>query len=492
MPYSFFQNNTVGTIISKLRCIKRNYEYLFFDLNEVFALRFFTILTNIIVLYSENKYIGIGMLIWIILFVLITFPVFKRINKYAYIEHNVFHDIMGSIANKITNILAIISFFSFKKEKDLLQEDIDKKYIPSEMNTYREEFKFLFYGAIIYVLMMFIIIYYVVYLKINHQITIGSVVLILGLTISISNTIWAIMEKTNDIVSEFGEIRSSFSIFNTDNTSYNTNYLENESSEKLILEKAPCIEFRNVTFSYQNDNIYNGYENTNNKIIFKNLNLTIKPGEKIGIIGESGIGKSSLFSLLLKINKPTSGEILINGVNIDTIPQEDLINNISFIPQDTTLFTRSIKDNLQYPNEDIDEKTIQGICKKFKIDEVIMGMPEKYNTIIGEGNGKISGGQRQRISIVRAFLKKSRIILLDEPTSALDVKTESLVINSLKELFSSTDTTVIFVSHRLYTVKDMDRIVLLGDEGAIIEEGTHEELMKKDDSYYRKLSKINS
>ena len=218
MPYIFFQNNAVGTIISKLRCIKRNYECLFFDLVSIFALRTFIIIINIIALYTTNKYIGIGMFFWVLIFIIVTYPFFKRINRNVYIENMLFHDLMGSIANKIINICTIFSFCSFKKEKDLLQEDIEKKYIPAEIKTYRQEFNFFFYGGILYVIMMVTVIYYTVFLKINHLITIGDVILILGLTISISNAIWIIMEKINDIVEEFGELKSAFSIFDIENT----------------------------------------------------------------------------------------------------------------------------------------------------------------------------------------------------------------------------------------------------------------------------------
>ena len=479
MPYTFFQNNAVGTIISKLRCIKRNYECLFFDLLSVFALRTFTIIINIIALYTTNKYIGIGMFFWILIFVIVTYPFFKRINRNVYIENMLFHDLMGSIANKIINIGTIFSFCSFKKEKDLLQKDIEKKYIPAEMKTYRQEFNFLFYGAILYVIMMVAVIYYTAFLKINHLITIGDVILILGLTISISNAIWNIMEKTNDIVEEFGELKSAFSIFNIKNYSI---IEEKKNTEELILNTAPSIEFKNVSFSYDN-------EDEDPIAVFKNFNLRIKPGEKIGILGESGVGKTSLFSLIMKYLKCNSGNILINGIDINDVTTESLRKNISIIPQDVTLFQRTILENLKYSCENIENEEVFNVCKKVKLHEAIMNMQEQYNTLVGEGIGKISGGQKQRIAIVRAFLKKSPIILLDEATSALDILTEESIHEVLKELYSEIHPTVITISHRLYSVKNMDRIIIL-ENGNITEEGTHEELLKNPESKYSQLWKI--
>ena len=479
MPYTFFQNNAVGTIISKLRCIKRNYECLFFDLLSVFALRTFTIIINIIALYTTNKYIGIGMFFWVLIFIIVTYPFFKKINRNVYIENMLFHDLMGSIANKIINIGTIFSFCSFKKEKDLLQKDIEKKYIPAEMKTYRQEFNFLFYGAILYVIMMVAVVYYTAFLKINYLITIGDVILILGLTISISNAIWNIMEKTNDIVEEFGELKSSFSIFNIENP-----FLleEKKNIQELVLSTAPSIEFKNVSFSYDN-------EDEDSIAVFKNFNLRIKPGEKIGILGESGVGKTSLFSLIMKYLKCNSGNILINGIDINDVTTESLRKNISIIPQDVTLFQRTILENLKYSCENIENEEVFNVCKKVKLHEAIMNMQEQYNTLVGEGIGKISGGQKQRIAIVRAFLKKSPIILLDEATSALDILTENSIHEALNELYSEIHPTVITISHRLFSVKNMDRIIIL-ENGNITEEGTHEELLKNPESKYSQLWNI--
>ena len=479
MPYTFFQNNAVGTIISKLRCIKRNYECLFFDLLSVFALRTFTIIINIIALYTTNEYIGIGMFFWVLIFIIVTYPFFKKINRNVYIENMLFHDLMGSIANKIINIGTIFSFCSFKKEKDLLQEDIEKKYIPAEMKTYRQEFNFLFYGAILYVIMMVAVVYYTAFLKINHLITIGDVILILGLTISISNAIWGIMEKISDIVEEFGELKSAFSIFNIENP-----FLleEKKNIQELVLSTAPSIEFKNVSFSYDKDD-------EDSIAVFKNFNLRIKPGEKIGILGESGVGKTSLFSLIMKYLKCNSGNILINGIDINDVTTESLRKNISIIPQDVTLFQRTILENLKYSCENIENEEVYNVCKKVKLHEAIMNMQEQYNTLVGEGIGKISGGQKQRIAIVRAFLKKSPIILLDEATSALDILTEESIHEALKELYSEIYPTVITISHRLYSVKNMDRIIIL-ENGNITEEGTHEELLKNPESKYSQLWNI--
>ena len=252
--------------------------------------------------------------------------------------------------------------------------------------------------------------------------------------------------------------------------------------QELVLSTAPSIEFKNVSFSYDN-------EDEDSIAVFKNFNLRIKPGEKIGILGESGVGKTSLFSLIMKYLKCNSGNILINGIDINDVTTESLRKNISIIPQDVTLFQRTILENLKYSCENIENEEVFNVCKKVKLHEAIMNMQEQYNTLVGEGIGKISGGQKQRIAIVRAFLKKSPIILLDEATSALDILTENSIHEALNELYSEIHPTVITISHRLFSVKNMDRIIIL-ENGNITEERTHEELLKNPESKYSQLWNI--
>ena len=483
MPYMFFQNNSVGTIISKLRCICRNYEYLFFDVTDVVALNNFKIIINITALFAVHKMLGIIMLTYCIVFIAVTTPFLMNVNKCVVVENNIFHVIIGTIADKLTNIRTIITNHYFRHEKTLLDQDISNNYIPAKIKTYRQELNFLGYGGVCYVIMMVFIVYYTISLKLSKTINVGDIALIITLITSTSNAIWSLMENVSYIVDEIGELQSAFSIFdgskgiNIDSSVQNTN----DSSEGKYFHKIPVLEFRHVTFNYSSNNVV--YP------VFKDFNLMIHPGERIGIIGVSGAGKTSIFSLLLKYFPCYSGEILIDGVNVNDIPTEELMNNVSVIPQNITLFQRSIMDNLRYGHEDFQEEKVYELCKKVKLHDVIMNLPEGYNTVIGESGGNISGGQKQRIAIVRAFIKRAKIILLDEATSALDLITEQAITDLLELLYQETHPTVITISHKLHTVKNMDRIIVLED-GNIIEQGSHNSLIANNDSLYAKLWKI--
>ena len=216
---------------------------------------------------------------------------------------------------------------------------------------------------------------------------------------------------------------------------------------------------------------------------FKNLDLHIKAGEKVGLIGYSGAGKSSLVNLLLRYFKATSGEILVDGQDISSVTQDSLRENIAVIPQDTMLFHRTLFENIKYGRGSAtDEKVIEA-SKAAHIHEFIMNLPERYQTYVGERGVKLSGGQRQRISIARAILKNAPILILDEATSSLDTESERLVQDAIVNLMQ--DRTSLVIAHRLSTISNADEIIVL-QQGSIIERGTHDSLISQN-GFYKKL-----
>ena len=246
-------------------------------------------------------------------------------------------------------------------------------------------------------------------------------------------------------------------------------------AKKLTIMKGG-IEFQNIDFSYEDGS----------KKILDCFNLKIKSGEKIGLVGHSGAGKSTLIKSLIRYFDVDKGKILIDGNNIKDITQESLRANISVIPQDVTMFHRSVLENLKIAKYEATEKEIIEACQKAKIHDDILEMKNGYNAIVGERGIKVSGGQRQRIAIARAILKDAPILILDEATSNLDSKTEQMIQESLNLLIADKSKTVIAIAHRLSTLKYMDRIIVM-DKGKIIEIGTHNELLKNKNSLYKKL-----
>lgn len=232
------------------------------------------------------------------------------------------------------------------------------------------------------------------------------------------------------------------------------------------------IEIRNVTFKY------------GKKKILDDLSLSIKPGEKVGLVGPSGAGKTTLVNLLMRFYDPVRGAIYFDGQDIKTVTQNSLRAAITFIPQEPALFNRTLLENVSYGKPDADFKEVRAAAKKAAADEFIMATDKKYDSMVGDRGIKLSGGQKQRVAIARAFLKNAPVLILDEATSALDSETESVIQKSFEEL--SRGRTTIVIAHRLSTLRHMDRIVVI-DQGKIVESGPHNTLIKKKGGIYAKL-----
>ena len=314
-------------------------------------------------------------------------------------------------------------------------------------------------------------IYLLAHLYQNGQISAGSfafiAILMLKLHGEVNNILDSILFHINPSIAG---MRASYEFINE---KYD---IIDDQSAKNIKNVQGQIEFKNVSFSYDNSN----------KKILNNFNLKIKSGQKIGLVGHSGCGKTTLIKALIRYFDIDSGEIKIDGKNIQNIKQNSLRSNISLIPQDITMFHRSILENLQIAKYQATKKEIIAACKKAKIHDDILEMKNVYDSIVGERGIKVSGGQRQRIAIARAILKDAPILILDEATSSLDSKTEKMIKPSLDLLIKDKSKTVIAIAHRLSTLKNMDQIIVM-DKGRVAEIGTHDQLLSDQDSLYKKL-----
>ena len=235
------------------------------------------------------------------------------------------------------------------------------------------------------------------------------------------------------------------------------------------------IEFKNVSFSYE-DNIP----------VLKNLSLKIDANQTVGFVGPSGAGKSTIFNLISAINKVDSGEILFDGINISELDKESIRGNLSVISQNAYIFNMSIMENLKIVKSNATNKEVKEACRLACLDDFIESLPNKYNTIVGEGGVTLSGGQRQRLAIARALLLKTEILLFDEATSALDNKTQSKIQEAISNLKG--EYTILIIAHRLSTVINADKIFVVVD-GAVEEEGTHNYLIKNSKTYNKLYDK---
>ncbi len=299
-----------------------------------------------------------------------------------------------------------------------------------------------------------------------------SLTFFIGMTYYVYRYTWIIESLTN-FTKDLSKMMVSFDriseILN------NKLYEDVKFGNKELKNIKGVVEFKNVTFNYPNEGT-----------VLNDFNVKFEPNKKIAIVGASGGGKTTIFNLLTRLFDTDKGSITIDGIDIKELNEKSLRNNISIIRQEPFIFNMSIKDNFKMLDDKITLKEIRKYCKLASIDDYIMSLPKKYDTVLGEGGVNLSGGQKQRIASARTLLKKSMIILMDEATSALDNVSQKIVKNSIDEL--AKDHTVLIVAHRLSTIIDSDLIYVI-ENGKVLDCGTHESLMKSC-KYYQKLHTV--
>lgn len=299
-------------------------------------------------------------------------------------------------------------------------------------------------------------------------ISIATLVLIVNYAQTIQGELWNINSIFKNINRVFGDAHEMTIILDMVD-----DVVDAPNASELILAQA-SVNFDKISFKHKDAK----------EPIFQDFTLQVKPGERIGLVGVSGSGKTTLTKLLLRFADVDAGQITISDQNIKEVTQRSLRENIAYVPQETSLFHRSIAENIAYGKLDATPEEIQRAAELANAHEFIKDLPDGYDTLVGERGIKLSGGQRQRIAIARAILKDAPILVLDEATSALDSESEALIQDALNTLMQGR--TSIVIAHRLSTVASLDRIVVLED-GKIVEQGTHHQLLGKSHGVYNHL-----
>ncbi|MEE6206966.1 MAG: ABC transporter ATP-binding protein [Alphaproteobacteria bacterium] len=384
----------------------------------------------------------------------------KELNK---ISSDKFDNFNGVLADSIGNALTVKAFGSEQYEQKYIAAVFDdtKK---ARLQTLNMMYNSLRTQQTLLCLFEIGTLLLLIKLWYAHQIGIGDVTLIIMLMNTVMSCFSGILTNICDLNSMLGGLQAAMSPFVAKHE-----IIDAPNAKKLKVTGGK-IEFKNVTFAYDS------------KKIFNKLSVTIKAGEKIGLVGASGSGKSTFINLLQRAFDIQSGQILIDGQDIRKVRQTDLHDAIALIPQDTSLFHRSILQNINYGNPKAKPLDILRAAKQAYAEQFIKKLPQNLQAKVGEKGVKLSGGERQRIAIARAILKNSPILILDEATSALDSDAEKYIQKAMKNLMKGK--TVIAIAHRLSTLKEMDRIIVL-DNGKIVEQGKITELLKTDGPFRR-------
>lgn len=406
-----------------------------------------------------------GILIsWIIVHLSICLLFSKTSDVYEHRHGESRIKLSGKIVDSLTNYFAVNLFYRFRFEKSALLP-IQKEEENTNIAARRYVEKMRSVTSFFYATVCFIGINgFVIYLWLNHQITTGEVAQVFGTMWNIAAVMWAVGGALPAFFQSFGIAKQAYSVM------LDPQDMGDKANAKELKIQTGKILFDDVSFQY------------GEKKLFSNKHAHIYGGEKIGLVGFTGAGKSTFISLILRFFPLHSGKILIDGQDIADITLESLRRQIALIPQDPILFHRTLRENISYGKPNATESEVVAAAKLAHCDEFIRNIPSGYDAKVGERGTKLSGGEKQRVAIARAILVDAPILILDEATSSLDSMTEQYIQDSLEKLMQNR--TTIVIAHRLSTLSRMDRILVF-DKGKIVEEGTHATLMDKNGLYAR-------
>lgn len=463
----FFQEITSGQLSNYIMETSRTIENIYILTIEKLLRKIILIIASYITIYSVHATLAHVYMIWLIAFIAINGLIVKKMGAYARNFAKTKSTLAGKLVDAFSNIMNIRMANSYEFERHYLGRYVHES-VQADQSMLRSLLTPYYFLGMSCNLLIFFVVYYLGNFYNDGSITIGEFALILSLCTTISMDLWDTAQDVGDLFEELNTFKQSI-ISITHQTK------SNEANIDLKTDIGK-IEFRNVSFSYSQDY----------RLLFKQKNFVILGKQKIGLVGFSGSGKTTLINLICKLYEIDSGEILIDEQDISKVSEASLREAISIIPQNPTLFNRTIRENISYGSPMATEEEIIDASKKAYLHDFIMSLPEGYNTNCTEQGGNLSGGQKQRISIARNILKNSPILILDEATSALDSITEKQIQESLEYLMQ--DKTIIVIAHRLGTVVNMDRILVFQD-GVIVQDGGHKELLTSA-GLYRELWRL--
>lgn len=462
----FFHNDFAGRLSAKIMQMALAVREFWIILGDMLAYVIVYFITVSLVFAAISPWLIIPLLIWLMCFIACACFFIPKLSKVANEQADARAVMTGRVTDAYTNIQTVKLFAHAGREsqyaKASMKEFMLTVYKQMRLGTCYDLslnlLTILLYGGVLGT---------AIWLWMNGKAELGVIAAATAMILKLNSIAEFIMWQSSALFENVGTIQDGIK------TLARPIKIQDKVDATELKVHHGKIEFNNVSFSYHDQPVIN------------QLNLTIQPGEKIGIVGRSGAGKSTLIQLLLHFYQIQTGSIKIDEQNITDVTQDSLRKNIALVTQDTSLLHRTVAENIKYGRPEATDEEMFNAVKKAQATEFIPQLIDLrghkgYDAYVGERGVKLSGGQRQRIAISRVFLKDAPILILDEATSALDSEVEAAIQSSLNELMQNK--TVIAIAHRLSTIKQMDRLIVL-DQGHIIEQGTHDELIAKNGIY---------
>ncbi len=464
---SFFANEYAGRISTKLMQTSLAVREVVMKLIDVFVYVAVYFLTTIALVAAADWRLAAPLVAWLAVYIFLVQYFVPRLRDVSQRQADARSEMTGRIVDSYTNI-ATVKLFAHAGREESYARDSMEKFLGSVHPQMRLVTQFYFWIYLNNCIAVFIVAASGVAFWLAEAVTVGSVAVAVALALRLNGMSQWIMWEVSALFENIGSIYDGMEMLSKPTT------VVDRPQAKTIERPRGKIRFENVRFHYGKGGG-----------VIDQLNLSIEPGEKVGLVGRSGAGKSTLVNLLLRLYDVEAGRITLDGEDIAALRQDTLRSHIGVVTQDTALLHRSIHDNIAYGRPDAGEAAVREAARRANALEFIEGLEDGkgrrgFDAMVGERGLKLSGGQRQRVAIARVFLKDAPILVLDEATSALDSEVEAAIQDNLFELMRGK--TVIAIAHRLSTIAALDRLIVL-DKGSIIEEGSHEALVANDGLY---------
>jgi ATP-binding cassette, subfamily B, bacterial len=473
--YEFYASHFVGSLTKKGLAYARNFEVFTDTLTLNVATSLIPTIFAVIVMWGYSPWIPLALIGWIVVAVIGGLPLIRRRARLVALRHEAGSKMSGRLSDILTNMLAIKSFAAEKQELSSFGKfvnDFAQKFKKAaDYHTFRLDMVL----APIYILANVTGLVLVIFMAQKLSLPAGTVVVVFAYYMQVSRFCWEINRIYRNIEASIGESAEFTQLI------LNPPIIADTPGAKRLRVTNAHIRFGNVDFRYHDTG-------RKRPAFFRHFNLDVSGCQRIGLVGPSGGGKTTITKLLLRFIDVESGVVTIDGQPINQVTQNSLREAIAYVPQESMLFHRTLSENIAYGVKRATEKEIIKAAKLAHAHEFIVSLPQGYKTMVGERGVKLSGGQRQRVAIARAILKNAPILILDEATSSLDSESEKYIQDGLKTLMKGK--TVMVIAHRLSTIRHLDRIVVL-DKGRVVQDGTHDQLIKQK-GLYAKLWKHQS